>query len=49
MFLERIVGTHNLLATFVTLSMQLWNSTGTALERYEATKLLEVLWFFKRP
>jgi hypothetical protein len=39
MSLERIVGTRNLPATLVTLSVQLWNLTGTALEvRHEATK-----------
>jgi hypothetical protein len=32
MSFEGIVGTRNLLATLVTLSLQLWNSTGTALE-----------------
>ncbi len=31
MSLERIVGTSNLPATLVTLSLQLWKSTGTAL------------------
>ncbi len=41
MSLEHLVGTHNLPATLVTLSLQLWNSTGTELGRlYEATKLL---------
>jgi hypothetical protein len=39
MSLECIVGTSNLPATFVTLSLQLWNLTDTALEvRHEATK-----------
>jgi hypothetical protein len=34
----------------MTLSLKLWNSTGTALDgRYEAAKLLGVLWFFNRP
>jgi hypothetical protein len=38
MSLECIVGTHNFLATLVTLSLQLWNLTSTALEvRHEAT------------
>ncbi len=39
MSLERILETHNLLATLMKLSWQLWNSTGTALAiRHEATK-----------
>jgi hypothetical protein len=38
MSLERIVGTPNLLATLLTLQLQLCNSTVTALEvRHEAT------------
>jgi hypothetical protein len=38
MFLERLVGTRKFLTTLVTLLLQLWNSTGTALEvTHEAT------------
>ncbi len=38
MSLERLVVTRNFPAILVTLSLQLWNSTGTALEvRHEAT------------
>jgi hypothetical protein len=41
MSLEHIGGTHNHLATLVTLSLQVGNLTGTALDVwYEATKLL---------
>jgi hypothetical protein len=35
MFFERTVGTRNLLTTIMTLSLQLWNLTGTALEHQE--------------
>jgi hypothetical protein len=34
MSFEHIIVTHNLLANLVTLSLQLWNLTGTALERF---------------
>ncbi len=41
MSLERIVGTHNILAALLTLSLRLWNSTGNAPCGWqEETKLL---------
>jgi hypothetical protein len=42
---ERIVGTCNLPATLVTLSLQLWNSTSTALEVRPRVSLLEKIEF----
>ncbi len=42
MSLKRIVGTRNILAALMTLSLWLWNSTGYALcDWQEATKMLE--------
>jgi hypothetical protein len=39
MSLERLVGTCNFLTILMTLSLQLWKLTGSALEvRHEATK-----------
>jgi hypothetical protein len=50
MSLELIVGTHNILATHMTISLLLWYSTATALGGcYEATELLGGSLGFKRP
>jgi hypothetical protein len=50
MSLERIIGTCNLPATLLTLSLQLWNATGSAgVIGMKQQSCWGVLWFFKRP